>query len=240
MTWRRGPGGGPASSSWCREKHIRSANRTCNATLLSVGATGSNSAHGNASPGRIGYIYADFMPQITHSSSIIAGFQTTVGALRPLDEANFAGGDLSATSAGHDTPMFQDKLTYDDKAGATAARVWLGKLIQPQQGIPSAIARSGNRTVGAGQVGGTTDSGPFGEIAHYHRARGVGTTGLMFDAAGALRDFEGLYAQGSFKPARTLKLVVGYGESSLYQAPGEDDPTLVAATPPPSAPAATA
>jgi hypothetical protein len=211
------------------------------ATLLSVGATGGNSAPGNTSLGRIGtgYIYADFMPQITYSSPIVAGFQATVGAFQPLDEVNFAGGGLSATSAAHDTPMFQGKLTYDYKAGITAARVWLGGLIQPQQGFAAATAVSlnqtsahaiGDKTTGAGEIGAKIDSGPFGGVVYYYRARGVGTTGLMFDgvsAGGALRDSEGFYAQGSFKPAPKLKLVASYGESSLFQATGEVDPLLV-------------
>lgn len=58
----------------------------------------------------------------------------------------------------------------------------------------------------------------------------MGTTGLMFDGVstgGALRDSEGFYAQGSFKPAPELKLVASYGESSLFQATGEVDPLLV-------------
>ena len=44
-------------------------------TLLGVGATGSNADPGNTSLGRIGYgyVYADFMPQITYISPIWAG-----------------------------------------------------------------------------------------------------------------------------------------------------------------------
>ena len=42
-----------------------------------------------------------------------------------------------------------------------------------------------------------------------------------------LRNSEGFYAQGYVKPAKKLKLVGSYGESSLFQAPGEISPTLV-------------
>ncbi len=206
------------------------------ATLLSVGATGSNANPANTSLGRIGigYIYADFMPQITYASPIIAGFQATVGVFQPLDEVNFAGGGYSATSTAHDTPMFQGKVTYDYAAGATTARVWLGGVIQPQQGIAATAALTTtaikNATVGAGEVGAKIESGPFGAVGYYYRGRGVGTTALMFDgvaADGDLRNSEGFYAQGSYKPVKKLKLVVSYGESSLYQAAGEDDPLLV-------------
>ena len=202
------------------------------ATLLSVGATGGNSNPANTSLGRIGigYIYADFMPQITYSSPIVAGFQATVGAFQPLDEVNFAGGGLSATAAAHNTPMFQGKITYDYKAGPTVARAWVGGVIQPQQGFAANLANSGDKTVGAGEVGAKVDSGIFGAVGYFYRGRGVGTTGLMLDgvsATGALRDSEGFYAQGSVKLAKKLKLVGSYGESSLFQAPGEISPTLV-------------
>ncbi len=205
------------------------------ATLLSVGATGSNANPANTSLGRIGigYIYTDFMPQISYASPIIAGFQATVGAFQPLDEVNFAGGGLSAVSAAHDTPMFQGKLTYDYKAGATAARVWLGGLVQPQQGfaaVTTTAVRPHDETVGAGEIGAKIDSGPFGAVGYFYRARGIGTTGLMFDgvsATGTLRNSEGFYAQGSYKPVKKLKMVASYGESSLFQAPGENNPTLV-------------
>lgn len=202
------------------------------ATLLSVGATGSNSAPANTALGRIGigYIYADFMPQISYSSPIIAGVQATVGVFQPLDEVNFAGGGLSATAAAHNTPMFQGKVTYDYKAGPTAARVWLGGLIQPQQGFAANISNPRDKTVGAGELGAKVDSGIFGAVGYFYRGRGVGTTGLMLDgvsAAGSLRNSEGFYAQGSVKLLKKLKLVGSYGESSLFQAPGEFSPTLV-------------
>ncbi len=205
------------------------------ATLLSVGATGGNANPANTSLGRIGigYIYTDFMPQISYASPIIGGLQATVGVFQPLSEVNFAGGGLSAVATQHSAPMFQGKLTYDYKAGATAARAWIGGLVQQQQdigGLAANVARPGDELVGAGEIGAKVDSGPFGAVGYFYRARGVGTTGLMFDGlspTGALRNSEGFYAQGYFKPAKKLKLVASYGESSLFQAPGEISPNLV-------------
>ena len=70
-------------------------------TLLGVGATGNNADPGNTSLGRIGYgyIYADFMPQITYISPIIGGFQGSVGIFQPLNGANPFSGDLSGPPA---------------------------------------------------------------------------------------------------------------------------------------------
>lgn len=204
------------------------------ATLLSVGATGSNANPGNTSLGRIGYgyIYADFMPQFSYASPIWGGFQATVGVFQPLDEFNFSG--LSDVANQHSVPMFQGKLTYDYKFGAVAGRVWVSGLYQQQQNITGAIPLAGGptRQATAGDIGIKADIGPLGLVGYYYRGTGVGTTALFFDGLGTngkTRDSEGFYAQASYKLTKKLKLVGSYGESSLYRAPGEVlNPNLVA------------
>jgi predicted porin len=208
------------------------------ATLLSVGATGGNAEPGNTSLGRIGlgYIYTDFMPQITYISPIFGGFQATLGVFQPLNAFDFAGGgpngNYSATSNTHAAPLFEGKLTYDLKMGDTKARVWAGFMTQTLDNIVLAngLQTSDSQTGVAGEVGAKVDSGPFGVTGYYYRGRAVGTTGKFFDALaenGDARDSEGFYVQGSVKIVPKFKLVASYGESSLYQAPGEDDPLLV-------------
>ena len=112
------------------------------ATLLSVGSTGSNSAPGNTSLGRIGvgYVYADWIPQISYQSPTIKGFQGTIGILQPLDEFDFSGDDpngtaYSAGSTQHSSPMIQGKITYDFKIGGLSARIWASFLAQHQQDL---------------------------------------------------------------------------------------------------------
>jgi hypothetical protein len=99
-------------------------------TLLGVGATGGNADPGNTSLGRIGfgYIYADFMPQITYISPIFAGFQASVGVFQPLNSAGIFTGGLSGSSSEHSAPMVQGRLTYDYKAPAWSAHLWVGGL----------------------------------------------------------------------------------------------------------------
>ena len=202
------------------------------ATLLSVGATGGNADPANTSLGRIGlgYIYTDFLPQITYISPMFAGFQATVGAIQPMNEFNFSG--LSGTAAVHSTPEFEGKLTWDYKSAAFAAHVWAGFMTQSQQniiplnpGVPT-----NNKVAGAGEGGATLTFGPATVTGYYYRGSGVGTTAKFFDgisADGQLRDSEGGYIQGTYKVLPKLKLAASYGESSLYRAAGDVDPSLV-------------
>jgi predicted porin len=218
------------------------------ATLLSVGATGSNQNPANTALGRIGlgYIYADWIPQISYASPILAGFQETVGVFTPLDEFNNSG--LSASSTAHDTPMFQGKITWDYKAEPLyykaepsykaepfAVRIWTSGLFQPQQGIvlttpTGPVQTQRSATAAAIDVGTKVDFDPFSLVAYYYWGRGVGTTALFFDGlspTGETRDSEGYYIQGSWKPIPKLKLVASYGQSSLDLAPGDTNAELL-------------
>jgi predicted porin len=201
-------------------------------TLLGVGATGGNADPGNTSLGRIGYgyIYTDFLPQITYISPIIAGFQLTAGAFQPMNEFDFSG--FSATSSAHNTPEFEGKVTYDYKSAAFAAHLWAGFMVQPQQDIVTSagVTLPNSKTAAAGEGGAALTFGPFGVTAYIYRGSGVGSTAKFFDGLapnGDLRDSEGGYLQGMFKVTPKLKLIGSYGQSSLFLAPGEYDPDLV-------------
>jgi hypothetical protein len=211
-------------------------------TLLGVGATGGNADPGNTSLGRIGYgyIYADFMPQITYISPIFAGFQGSVGIFQPLNAFNFAGdytincddffpctggsAPYSGVSNEHSSPMFQGRLTYDYKADAWTAHAWGGFVAQSLDDIAQPNGGTKSKTGVGGEVGATVTVGPVGATAYYYRGSGVGTTALFFDAIapnGQLRDSEGGYLQAFWKPIPKLKLIGSYGWSSLYLADGE-------------------
>lgn len=205
------------------------------ATLLSVGSTGSNANPANTSLGRIGvgYVYTDWLPQITYISPKWKGFQASVGVMTPLDEYNFAGGGLSATTTQHSSPMLQGKVTYDGNIAGFTTRFWSSFLVQHQQNLTSATLGSNSRkgtTVEAGDVGVKLSRGPFEGVAYYYYGSGLGTTGLFFDgvsAQGRKRDSEGYYVQAAYKILPKLKVVGSYGVSNLYQAPGEDNPSMV-------------
>ena len=198
-------------------------------TLLGVGATGGNADPANTSLGRIGfgYIYADFMPQITYISPIFAGFQASVGVFQPLNSAGIFTGGLSGSSSQHSAPMIQGRATYDYKAPAWSVHLWVSGLEQQLDDIVApyaSAANNGTKTGLAGDIGGVVTVGPVGLTAYYYRAHGVGTTGEFFEAIGAngnLRNSEGGYIQGSFKATDKLKLIASYGVSNLYLANGE-------------------
>ncbi len=205
------------------------------ATLLSVGATGSNADPANTSLGRIGlgYIYTDFLPQISYLSPIFAGFQFDVGVFTPLNEFNFSG--LSGSASLHSSPEFEGKVTYDYKSPSFTAHLWAGFMTQNQQGITplnagNPISGSTSKTAAAGEGGAALTFGPVGLTGYIYRGAGVGTTGKFFDgisADGALRDSEGGYVQASVKFLTKWKLVGSYGQSSLFRAAGDIDPNLV-------------
>ncbi|WP_256127009.1 porin family protein, partial [Ameyamaea chiangmaiensis] len=205
------------------------------ATLLSVGSTGSNANPANTSLGRIGvgYVYADWIPQISYASPTWKGLQGTIGIFTPLDEYNYAGSGYSAANSQHSAPMIQGKATYDVTLGDLKARFWSSFLIQHQQHLTSsAIPTTQNRstTAEAADVGTKLTYGPFEGVAYYYYGSGLGTTGLFFDgvsASGRKRDSEGYYVQGAVKVMPRLKFVGSYGVSNLYQAPGESIPLLV-------------
>jgi hypothetical protein len=200
-------------------------------TLLGVGATGGNADPGNTSLGRIGYgyIYTDFMPQITYISPIFAGFQASVGIFQPLNEVNLFTGALSDESLQHSAPMVQGRLTYDYKADNFTAHLWGGFVEQKLDdvavpNIATGVSSTTNKNALGGEAGAAVTIGPVGVTGYYYRASGVGTTALMFDglaATGQTRDSEGGYIQASIKATDKLKIIGSYGVSSLYLASGE-------------------
>ncbi|HEY2530672.1 MAG TPA: porin [Xanthobacteraceae bacterium] len=108
-------------------------------TLFGVGSVPDNAAPTNTSLGRIGlgYIYADWLPQITYKSPTIGGFTGYVSLMTPLDAlatnpffgavtasgsgcaavpclVTASSGDPTTSElfTGHDAPMVQGKLSY--------------------------------------------------------------------------------------------------------------------------------
>jgi predicted porin len=98
-------------------------------TLFGVGSPGNNFAPGDTTLGRIGvgYIYADFIPQITYKSPTFGGLTGWVSVMTPLAPFAFSGDPTSANACldgatlsggtcngwtNSDAPMVQGKLQY--------------------------------------------------------------------------------------------------------------------------------
>jgi predicted porin len=202
------------------------------ATLLGVGSTGSNANPGNTSLGRIGigYVYTDWLPQITYTTPAFGGFTASAGVFSPLDEFSFSGYSASATA--HRVPMFQGQLEYKGKIADATTHFWADFLVQPQENITGTdiVGTASSVTAVAGDAGASVNIGPLGGVVYYYRGSGLGSTALFFDGVapnGKARDSEGYYVQGSYNITPKTKLVGSYGVSDLYQAPGEADPLLV-------------
>lgn len=190
-------------------------------TLLSVGSTGGNVAPSNTSLGRIGigYIYTDWLPQITYSSPKFGGFQFAAGIFQPLQTI----GDDEVNK----TPGFQAKVTYDlvQTDGGFGAHAWLGGVIQKHDSINGLPSYTGKGIDGGAKL----SYGNFGLLGYYYTGSGIGTTGLFIlstDALGRKRDSSGFYVQGTAGFGK-VTLAGSYGESSLDLADGEVNPTLL-------------
>ena len=208
------------------------------ATLLSVGSTGSNSAPGNTSLGRIGvgYVYADWIPQISYTSPKVGGFQGSVGIFQPLDEFGYAdatnpdstASHFSAGSSQHSSPMVQGRAVYDFSLSDLKVHIWASFLIQHMQALTSQTISANQHVstmVEAGDIGTKLTYGPFEGVAYYYRGSGLGTTGLFFDGVadnGRKRTSEGYYVQAAYHATKKLKIVGSYGVSNLYLASGEN------------------
>ena len=219
-------------------------------TLFGVGSPSFNGAPGNTSLGRIGlgYIYADFMPQITYKTPVMGGFYAQVGAFTPLNTLSLD--PTSASFTGHDLPMLQGKLSWtgtiwsEAKLTLSTSGVWqrqqadcTGALDPDGDGhcdfsVPqSPFVLNANAQVDAWAVDGFAmlDWWGWNFVAYGYTGKGVGTTGLFFngiDAAGGSRRSDGGYLQAAYTFNKVFTLGASWGVSRLNTA-GAADQTAV-------------
>src|SRR3989441_6080948 len=104
-------------------------------TLLGVGSGGGAFPTGNTTLGRIGvgYIYTDWIPQISYSSPKYGGLQDSAGVFQGMDLFNFSTLTTSATATGHDQPGLQAKGSYE-WTGTVGGKAWASALSQKVKG----------------------------------------------------------------------------------------------------------
>jgi predicted porin len=184
-------------------------------TLLGVGSTGNNAAPGNTSLGRIGlgYIYTDWLPQISYTTPNFGGFAASFGVFQPLDAVG------SATYTKHDSPQLQGGADYawgDPKSNGFNGKVWFDVVSQKAQAAPDDIDANGSGAT-------TSFTGNGYDVLYGYSGNGLGTTGLYIlptSASGEKRDSSGGYIQGTYKFDK-LKFGLSYGESRLSLADDE-------------------
>ena len=202
-------------------------------TLFGVGSTGGNIAPSNTSLGRIGlgYIYADFMPQITYTTPSFSGLQAAVGIFQPLQEIG------TVTLSANESPMVQGKLSYTSPdIYGFKYQLWTNFVAQQLANSRSAGDTFTNKDLmGIGGDGGIKLDYRGAELIGYgYLGQAIGTTGLFWNAIGSnghVRDSDGYYVQGSYTFLGTfldkVTLSGSYGLSHLDLASGEIAPLLV-------------
>jgi predicted porin len=190
-------------------------------TLLGVGTSSSTAAPGNTSLGRIGigYIYTDWQPQITYTTSTYGGFSGSVGVFQPLS---------SGIYSSHNSPQIQVGGSYvwgdpkgDGLSGKVFADVITQRLRQNSTALDPDTSRSFN---GSGVDGGVKlDIQGFEAVVYAYAGKGLGTTGFFILAtsdSGLTRRSDGGYVQATYKWNK-WKFGASYGLSELKLADGE-------------------
>src|SRR5713226_3403026 len=202
-------------------------------TLLGVGSGGAFLG-GNTTLGRIGigYIYTDWIPQITYSSPNYGGFQYSAGVFQGVDVFPFSGDPSSASLKGHEQPGFQAKASYE-WTGPVGGKAWVSGMSQQVKARAGDTAPTGSSVSGqAFDIGAKVNSGGLEGVLYAYSGGGIGTTAIGFDAAAlvpgglAKRKSKGGYGQVTYKFGK-FKPGVSYGESSLDLASNETSPNLV-------------
>ncbi len=204
-------------------------------TLLGAGTTNGNVGPGSVTLGRIGlgYIYTDFMPQITWTSPSAHGLQVTAGIFAPLSDVvstTLGLPEFSAPLTGHGQPQIQGKVTYTvPTKGSVKAKFWTNFITQSMEANnsdhaadPSLAIPVGHNVRAAGiDYGAKLSIGPAEFVAYGYNGSGIGTEGLLFLATsptGTKRGSQGGYLQGTYTFARKVTAGLSWGQSNLYLA----------------------
>lgn len=202
-------------------------------TLFGVGASGGTGygAGGGTTLGRIGfgYVYPNFVAQMTYSSPATNPAQISIGLFDP----SAIGGNHGYTQT--KIPRVESEFTWTGHFGATTAEAPKGadKVMvfasgewQHAQTADSASSVSKDSYGGAGGV--RADFGGLSLVGSGFWGKGIGSV-LMFDSGnevdinGELRTSYGFIGQAEFQPMGTKwKFGASYGENDLKQTSGDD------------------
>ena len=196
-------------------------------TLFGVGSTGGGGfgGGGGTTLGRIGfgYVYPNFVAQMTYSSPATNPAQISIGLFDP----SAIGGGSGYTQT--KIPRVESEVTFTSHFGATTAEAPKGadKVMIFASGewqhasTPSTSSVSKDSYGGAG--GARADFGGLSLVGSGFYGKGIGSV-LMFDSGnevdsnGDLRTTYGFIGQAEFQPMGTQwKFGASYGENDLKQ-----------------------
>jgi len=201
-------------------------------TLLGVGSGAGAVGGGNTTLGRIGvgYIYTDWIPQISYTSPKYGAFQYSAGVFQGMDIVP-AGAATSASLTAHEQPGLQAKGSYE-WTGTVGGKAWVSGMNQKVKARATETPAGSSVSGQAFDLGAKLNVADFEGVLYGYSGDGVGTTAIGFNAAAVVggnlekRKSKGGYVQGTYKIGK-FKPGLSYGESSLDLASNETNPTLV-------------
>ncbi|MEO6057834.1 MAG: hypothetical protein ABIQ49_13450, partial [Gemmatimonadales bacterium] len=197
-------------------------------TLFGIGATGGING-GGTTLGRIGfgYIYPQFVAQMTYSTPAGRPTQLSIGVFQPSSLAGPTGAVYDETKV----PRVEGEGVYSQGN----VKVWVGGTAQNAKSLASGDSKTAYGGSGGVRLGNTT----FSLTGSGYYGKGVGTTlqfngvnsgtgsavdGLGVGADGELRNSFGFIGQVTVTPANSKVTLAGsYGSSYLEATSGEPD-----------------
>src|SRR5437867_4569121 len=153
-------------------------------TLLGVGSGAGAVGGGNTTLGRIGvgYIYTDWIPQISYTSPKYGAFQYSAGVFQGMDIVP-AGAATSASLTAHEQPGLQAKGSYE-WTGTVGGKAWVSGMNQKVKARATDAAPAGSSVSGqAFHLGAKVNVADFEGVLYGYSGDGVGTTAIGFNAA---------------------------------------------------------
>jgi predicted porin len=192
-------------------------------TLIGVGVAGSASgpSPANTTLGSIGfgYIYVDTLAQMDYTTPDFSGANLTVGIFDPLNSLTEPGAPAAKSAPGfHAKIAWSGKFADDMKLSLSATGIE-----QKQDYLIGPTTAGSFQSVG-GDVFAKLDLGGLSLMASGYDGKGMGTTGLFFnadDGHGNGRESYGYLLQGTYTVAQ-VKFGVNYGVSRLAYANAAD------------------
>jgi hypothetical protein len=197
-------------------------------TLFGIGATGGING-GGTTLGRIGfgYIYPNFVAQMTYSTPAGRPTQLSIGVFQPSSLAGDAGAVYDETQI--------PRLEAEGVWSSGQTKVWVNGTLQNAKSLLTDESKTATGVGGGVRFGTST----FSLTGSGYWGKGIGTTlqfngvntgdgtavdGLGVGDDGELRDSYGFIGQITFTPANSKVTVAGsYGSSYLKATDGEAD-----------------
>jgi len=180
-------------------------------TLLGVGIGAG--AGGSSTLGRIGagYMYADWVGQISYASPNWNGFSFAVGVREPWTNGLDTSSDLRHNMG------YEGKVAYE-WGGDVAGKVWAGYISQKHE-YGAGVADRNGYTSDSWEIGAKASAAGFEGVAYYYNGDGISGAAGMLDGlvflSGKETDDDGWYVQGTYKiPGIGTKIGLSYGESN--------------------------